>query len=284
MPEGVLERARTLLSPDSVRVDSLLADIQSKRAAAELDREAAQALRTRAQELHDAREAELAEAQQQRFAAFEEARLEAETALTEGRHALRRLQRAAATRPHDEQAPPTDTLRDTEILAESAVQLRQAANRYRAPQQSIVRIREGDRVQVRSLAQEGVVVRLGAEEADVQLGPLRMTRPLEDLKRLGGPPETKSPPVRIRTSSETVPFEIDLRGARYADVEPELDRYLDAAVRTSLPFVRIIHGKGSGALRKGVAEYLKSSPVVARFEPGKASEGGDGVTIVHFSE
>ncbi|MCC6945931.1 MAG: Smr/MutS family protein, partial [Thermomicrobiales bacterium] len=114
---------------------------------------------------------------------------------------------------------------------------------------------------------------------------MRITRPLDDIVRIGGAPKEAAARVQVRSSGGGfVPIELDLRGYRYADIEPELDRYLDAAVRASLPFVRIIHGRGTGALRKGVGEYLRSSPVVDRFVAGKENEGGDGVTVVHLRD
>lgn len=284
MPERVLDQARTFLNPDALRVDALLADVIRKRANAERELESAKRLRQEAEALASERQSELEEARQLRFQAFDDARLEAEQLLGESRRALRRLQRAA-TQP--EPAAPRESAAgpaDVNDIALAATALKSAAEKTRARPVITTEIREGDRVRVRSLDQEGTVVRTGPSEIDVQLGTLRITRPREDLLRLGGPPAETSTRVRINASSSSVPFELDLRGYRYADLEPELDRYLDAAVRASLPFVRIIHGRGSGALRKGVSEYLRTSPVVERFAAGKENEGGDGVTVVHFRD
>jgi DNA mismatch repair protein MutS2 len=283
MPERVLERASTFLSPDAVRVDALLADIQEKRARAEEALARANVAESNAATLAERRSRELEEAQQLRFQAYEEAQAEAESMLLEGRRSLKRLQKAAATHP----APQDDrTPAHQEVAAIDAVRasVREAASRTRRRQPRTIPLAEGDRVRVRSLSQEGTLVRLGSDEGDVQLGVMRITRPLADLDRLGGPPKTVAAPVRVQGAGGFVPIELDLRGFRYVELEPELDRYLDAAYRASLPFVRIIHGKGSGALRKGVADYLRSSPIVERFEAGRASEGGDGVTVVHFRE
>jgi len=287
MPETVLAQARSFLNPDALRIDALLADVLRTRAEAERELESAADLRRSAEALASERQNELEEARQLRFQAFEEARLEAEEMLTESRKSLRRLQRAAIHQPQpevqngDEPAPgPADVAQ----IAATAGALRAAADRTRTRPVLVTEIRDGDRVRIRSLDQEGTVVRAGASEVDVQLGTLRVTRPREDLIRIGGPAKEQSTKVRVNASSGSVPFELDLRGFRYADVEPELDRYLDAAVRASLPFVRIIHGRGSGALRKGVSEYLRSSPVVERFSAGKENEGGDGVTVVHFRD
>lgn len=79
-------------------------------------------------------------------------------------------------------------------------------------------------------------------------------------------------------------MEIDVRGERVADVEDQLERYLDNAFRSNLPSVRIIHGKGTGALRQAVRRQLASHPGVSRSESGGQGEGGDGVTIAYFDE
>jgi DNA mismatch repair protein MutS2 len=79
-------------------------------------------------------------------------------------------------------------------------------------------------------------------------------------------------------------MEIDVRGERVADVEQELERYLDSAYRANLPNVRIIHGKGTGALRQAVRRQLAAHPAVVRSESGGHGEGGDGVTIAYLNE
>jgi Mismatch repair ATPase (MutS family) len=77
-------------------------------------------------------------------------------------------------------------------------------------------------------------------------------------------------------------MEIDLRGQRAEDAMDALDRYLENAFLAGMPFVRIIHGKGTGKLRQVIREALTDSPHVSRFEPGADNEGGDGVTIAHL--
>jgi len=77
--------------------------------------------------------------------------------------------------------------------------------------------------------------------------------------------------------------EVDLRGLSAADAVDALDRYLDQAVLAGLGEVRVIHGKGTGVLRRAVAEFLTSDGRVAGFRLGAAGEGGDGVTVVRLS-
>ena len=78
-------------------------------------------------------------------------------------------------------------------------------------------------------------------------------------------------------------MELDLRGQRAEDALDALDRYLDSAYMAGLPFVRIIHGKGTGKLRQVVREALQGSVHVTSFESGRENEGGDGVTVAKIA-
>jgi DNA mismatch repair protein MutS2 len=78
-------------------------------------------------------------------------------------------------------------------------------------------------------------------------------------------------------------MEIDIRGQRAEDALDILDRYLDNAVMAGMPFVRVIHGKGTGRLRQVIREALQEHVNVAGFEQGADNEGGEGVTIVHLN-
>jgi DNA mismatch repair protein MutS2 len=77
-------------------------------------------------------------------------------------------------------------------------------------------------------------------------------------------------------------MEISLRGKLVEDGLDELERYLEKAYASGLPFVRIVHGKGTGRLREAVRAALKTSPLVSSFEEAPDNEGGAGVTIAHM--
>ena len=76
--------------------------------------------------------------------------------------------------------------------------------------------------------------------------------------------------------------QIDLRGQRVDDALHELDRYLDEAAMASLPWVRVIHGKGTGKLRREVRRYLDTHPLVSSHETAPLNEGGDGATVARL--
>src|SRR5436305_5055571 len=94
---------------------------------------------------------------------------------------------------------------------------------------------------------------------------------------------TAASPAVYSTSSapkDAPPLEYDFRGWRAEEAIEEIDRRLDEAARVNMPFLRIIHGKGTGALRKAMREYLAKHPLVKEIESAPAEQGGEGVTIV----
>lgn len=136
----------------------------------------------------------------------------------------------------------------------------------------------GDEVDVLTYGQKGVVIDIEGADISVQMGIIKMKVKKDELKkRKQG--KKKAPAVK-RVSRMNVSNSLDLRGERYEDAMIRLDRYLDQVVLSNLSEVEIIHGKGTGALQKGVQQHLKRHSKVAAFRGGLPSEGGFGVTIV----
>ena len=163
-----------------------------------------------------------------------------------------------------------------------------------------------------SLNTQGVVTSLGEEEAEVSVGVLRIRARLAELQLLGE--ETSLPAAstglptardlmatgRPRTAAEAAGanirppgssmyaespgLELDLRGQRSEEALDALERYLDSAYLAGLPWVRIIHGKGTGKLRLAVREALGHNPHVKSFESGGDKEGGEGVTVAKLAQ
>ena len=172
-------------------------------------------------------------------------------------------------------------------------------------------IRLGDKVRLHSLNTQGVVSSLSEEEAEVQVGVLRIRARLAELQIIGedvlpaqgsyGLPTARdlmagahtNKPEDTGTGSTHTPakslyaespgIELDLRGQRSEEALDSLERYLDSAYLAGLPWVRIIHGKGTGKLRQAVREALSQSPHVKSFESGGDKEGGEGVTVAKLA-
>jgi DNA mismatch repair protein MutS2 len=284
MPPEIIEQASTYVDPEEVRADALLEDIRAKQLEADASRQRATETEAEISQLRRMISKELREAESARQQARDEALADAEAELLEIRNLLRRLQRdrdsVGVTREHVEQRR-----REVEQAGESVRDFKRTRAPKPAPQDGARQIKVGDRVSVLSLGQEGEVVDLDGDEAEVQLGTLKLRHPVSGLKRLGRAKVTETERQVFRpSSSEFVPIELDIRGNRAAEVEGMLERYLDDAYRSGLPTVRIIHGKGTGALRQVVRDYLNASPIVAHHELAPAAEGGDGATIAQMRE
>ncbi len=178
--------------------------------------------------------------------------------------------------------------REVSAQISEALDATQQARRRRSPQPPVVQqrrpVRAGDRVRIHSLQQNGEVLSVDGNDAMVQMGALRSRVAVGDLERTSGlgddgVGESNRASQPLAQATPDVSTETDIRGLRAADVEPRLEQYLQDAYLTGLPWVRIIHGKGTGALRKVVRDVLQSNPVVERSETARQNEGGDGATV-----
>ncbi|POH14001.1 endonuclease MutS2 [Fructilactobacillus sanfranciscensis] len=142
----------------------------------------------------------------------------------------------------------------------------------------------GDDVLVKTYGQRGVLLKkIGNHSWEVELGILKMKVDETDMDRVKEEkPKHRAQTVVHRTRSSSISPTLDLRGVRYDDAMQRLDRYIDSALLAGYPSVTIIHGKGTGALRKGVINYLRGNRQVKEFGFSPANSGGDGSTVVKF--
>ncbi len=147
----------------------------------------------------------------------------------------------------------------------------------------------GDRVRVLSLDTEGVVVEDFGNDVMLQMGALRMTVPKSDLSRSGGAAprrveraehESGSAKLAAATGART---ELDVRGKRFVEAEPIVEQWIDASMLAGASPLRLIHGKGTGLLGRGLQQYLRAHPHVKDVRFGTAEEGGSGVTVFELS-
>ena len=140
----------------------------------------------------------------------------------------------------------------------------------------------GDRVHVVSWEQDGTVLEDLGDSALVQIGAMRLTVPKHELRRRAGAgPQRREKPASSATLevASKAQTEIDVRGKRFVEAEPLVDRWIDDAIMLGHSPLRLIHGKGTGLLGKGLQQYLKAHPFVQNVRYGNADEGGGGVTV-----
>lgn len=288
----LLEEAEATLPAGERDVAKLLLELEAKeqRFADQTDELARQLEKTRLlRETLERRERELKErekdaerrARQQARDLLLQSRAEVEAAIREVRdaadadtldeaaRAARRRVEEAATRQREKQP------------SERAA--RPAGGRGRAP----LALEPGVRVRIESLGRTGTVVDVRDGKAMVEAGAMRLLLPREDLTPLAPGDQPSDPRPRptagyVNAGGDARP-EVDLRGMRPDEVDVVLGRALDSAIMAGLPSFRIIHGKGTGALRAHVRKWLESDRRVSVQRPGELFEGGTGVTVVEFA-
>lgn len=312
LPEDVLQEARTRLSMEERSLDRLLRELEEREGELEelqlalgrrervLDREERAAAERDERLDRRARELERRERAVER-----DARDRVERYLLEARErverAIQRLEaRYAATAPPGGSTETRSTAGEegrragaSEARSEVERAIRETREQAPAPEPrepAPQDLREGDAVRITSLERVGELRELRGDRAVVTAGGLRLTVPTAELERAPERPREGQPPAAssgraegARPDLEPRP-EVDLRGLRVEEVEGALLPALDAAIYADLARFRIIHGKGTGALRERVRELLRADPRVPRVRGGDRSEGGSGVTVAEFRE
>jgi len=169
-------------------------------------------------------------------------------------------------------------------LSEKVGELREEV--FRPPSEKEAPIQVGDFVKMRSGGASGVVEALEKDKAIVQMGLMRMTVPLRDLRHAKAPLDVSDQrSVRTDTVTRTAGFEskIDIRGMRMEEAMRMVEEFVDQALMASATQLEIIHGKGSGVLRKAVHQKLREYDVEMDVRHPSPELGGDGVTLVDLA-
>jgi len=290
LSDDIIADARQMVATDELAADDLLDEIQRTRAEIRVQHDEVNDLRDRLSTQRDELQARLDKIEDERRDVIRAARRHAEDDLTDFNKELRKMRSELRSA-----GMPVDTIVALQAAADKM------ANWTKAPLDDGEEVQQledvdwipriGDTVFLDTLNAEGVIVELDDKEAQVQVGSLRIRAKYNDIrKRTRSEKRTKKRGhVREYEPSDTLPpivkspgMELDLRGQRVEEAIEMLDRYVDAAYTSGLPFGRIIHGKGTGRLRQAVREYLTDHTLISKVTQGQANEGGSGVTVVHM--
>jgi len=287
LPADIIEEARNLVSSGVLETEQLLADIKQAREDTLAALREAEEARDEAQALEKELRTRLNRIEEEKREILNAAREEARQELATLKEEIKLLRANLATtallqgRPKGE-APAQPLVQAAERLAELEQTVPPLIPALRPSSGGPLRV--GDIVWVEGLQASGEVIELDGEEAEVQVGRFRVKAHLEELEKRaeGGEllPTREVPALDIPHPSPGT--ELNLRGLRVEDTIPRLDRYLNEAYLAGLPSVRIIHGKGTGVLRRVVREQLEGHSLVASYRPADQYEGGDGVTVVEL--
>jgi len=294
LPLEIVEAARAEVDPDELRADKLLGDIHRQRKIAFKESEKAERSRSEARKLERELARRLEAIEDERQAVLAEARAEGELEI-----ALLQTQIETLKKELKKARQPLEAVRD---LEEQVELVEEKIQRPAKPKLKVEKpkgeLKVGERVVLKKLGTEGVITSIDKDEdeAEIQAGALRLRAGLDELRRKAEPDEQapkalEKPKAKGRKNEAdegvasglglrpSPGMELDLRGQRAEDALEMLDRYLEQAYLSGLPFVRIIHGKGTGKLRQEVRAALKGHPHVTSFEEGGDKEGGAGVTV-----
>ena len=278
--DDVLERAQSQLAPGHFELEGLLAEIRDERRAAAAAHDEAQEAAREIVELRLELARQNEQIEEERAAILGDAHRAAENEIAAVRRDVDSYRRRGTKREYDAQAAD-ETLRALDNRLAS-LKSQSKPRRVAAPEPvaAIRDLQTGDRVYVRDMPQAGDALGPVGEDGrvDVQFGSIRMKVSVDRVERVE-PPAGVRARVIMPEQRPSAPIELDLRGKRAEEALMAFEGYLDDAFRAGLPFVRIIHGKGTGALRAAVREALREHPLVRRFESAPPEQGGEGVTV-----
>lgn len=306
LDESIIDEAKELLEGKEIRFEDLITDLETNKKTALMEQQKAKQYRKEAEELRtqvDKQKQQLAARKEQ---LLNEAKLEAmkvlESAKEEADQIIRRMNDLVKN----------GTGLSMAELEEQRTSLRKKMNKSMAQNKTVSPTKKlelkdlaiGDQVFVTSLGQKGTILSINAskKEAQIQMGIMKSKVKLSDLgyvqeqtthfKESKYPRAKKYTQAKGNKNASTISIkrsgdaktELDLRGTTILDALEIVDKYLDNAYLSHLQQVTIIHGKGTGALRQGVHEFLRKSPHVKSYRLGEFGEGDSGVTIVEFND
>ena len=296
LKDHIIEAAKQQIEKDKESFEDLLSDLETKRVNVERDKEEIAESKRRIKDLEKALEKKKNSLDDQKDQILREAREEAREILQDAKETaddmIMSLNRANQGIDVRELEKKRGALREKIGQTNSKLSLKKEVPKKKAIKPEKLKL--GDDVKVLSMGLKGVVNSLPDAKGNlfVQCGIIRSKVNISDLELIEeiNPYETKSKNKgsgisKIKMSkSYSVSSEINLLGKTVDEAIHELDKYLDDAYLAHLPSVRIVHGKGTGALRSAVVNHLKRIKYIDSFRQGEFGEGDAGVTIAVFKE
>lgn len=281
----IIDHAKSYVGMDSKNVENMIASLEQSQLKAEKDYEQAHDLLQQAEnfyedvkniwhEWQEKKEKLYRKAEEKADKAIQKAREEAELIVQE----IRNMRSEAEWKEHE-------WIEAKKMLDDAKPELSAKQDTSTPSKKREEKVLEpGDDIKLLTINQKGTVLeRISDYEYLVQVGIMKVKVNRKDLHYMGKTKEKYEQPITtIKGSNYHVKTELDLRGERLEDALLKLEKYVDDALLAGYPRVSIIHGKGTGALRKGVQQFVQQHPRIANSRAGEAGEGGSGVTVINL--
>jgi DNA mismatch repair protein MutS2 len=302
MPHSLIDRARSLLTPESREAADLIAYLHRSRD--ELDRMQQQmtAERHALEEERKKLRGEWVERQQRRIKDLEEKFAEMQKRFDENvasvvdavkdRELRAQLEKSSRRKLQDARGEARDELNTAVVQTLSESQADLGTSSETTAPLSANRLQPGAKIRVRGFSKPVILRRIEGPTAEIEAGPLRMKVAVEQITGIESSPADAiaAPPpaqrhnvtVTSRPGEAATSGEINVIGSTVEEATERVDKFLDEAALTNRRSIRIIHGHGTGALRKGLAQFLSSHPLVVKVSSESEDRGGKAVTVVEL--
>lgn len=280
LSEAIIDRARQHMSEETVKFEQLIGEAERQRELAERKEQQAEDFRRSAQSIKDKSNIELEKAKEKRKKMIERANEQALDILKDARDEAERiiteLKKAQALKQEDINAARSALRGKIDKAAAGTQQKKVKKSKVTADEITV-----GDTVKLINHGVKATVLKAPKSgKVYVQAGAMKMEVKLTEVEPTEKPKQVRSVGGYKRSLHASVGMELDLRGMTLDEAIMETDKYLDEAFLSGRQEVSIIHGKGTGVLRQGIRDYLRTHPHADKFRQGLYGEGEAGVTIV----
>ncbi|MDT2815656.1 endonuclease MutS2 [Vagococcus carniphilus] len=292
LSSSIIEQSKQIIDGESQDLNEMISDLENQRKMTETEYLEMRHYVDESESLHhdlkeayelffEEREKELNKAKAKANEIIEEAQAKAEGIISDIRQMQLRSSSSSNVKEHeliDVKTQLSDLKHEETHLAKNKVLQKAKVKKT---------FKVGDDVMVETFGQRGTLInKVGNKEWQVQLGILKMNVSEDNMTLLAPEKEPVRRMTSVRSDSggsrSSVKTQLDLRGKRFEEAVAEVDQYIDAALLAGYAQVTIVHGRGTGALKKGVQDYLKNNRRVKKYEYAPPNQGGDGATIVSF--
>lgn len=290
--DDIIQQAKSYIAGENIKFEDILSELEKSRREAIDDKERAEHYKTEAERLKEDTAQKKKRLEEKTEKILERARAEAreilEQAKRDSEELLSEIRKTRQIKDNKKAQQEADKVRASlnKKISDNNAKLSKLQFKPQDESKAPKTVKCGDDVEIVTLRQQGVVCSLPDDNGNlfVKVGIMKVKTNIKDLKLLNVKKPQKQKGSSANTFGKTMNLspEIDVRGETVDSAELLIDKFLDDAVLSSVGVVRIIHGKGTGLLRKGIHAFLKTRPYVKSYRLGVFGEGDAGVTVVEL--